>query len=133
MDNKVKLRFLGEERELNYSVAVMFDAVEKFDNVARMLDVIQRNTKEGFEAVRWLAVQLVNDGELCRREEGYDKLPMVREKDFPLRMGPADYEMIRAAVIAAITAGYKRDLTSEEEERDLGLEELESKKPEAGD
>ena len=95
--------------------------------------MIQRNTKEGFEAVRWLAVQLVNDGELCRREEGYDKLPMVKEKDFPLRMGPADYEMIRAAVIAAITAGYKRDLTSEEEERDLGLEELESKKPEAGD
>ncbi len=132
MDDPIILRFKGEDRPLWYSCEVMFDAVERFGNVAKMLDVLNRNTAEGFEAVRWLAVKLINDGELCRREEGYDKLPMVKEKELSLRMRPADFEMIRAGVIGAITKGYRRELTAEEKERDLGLEELESKKAEAG-
>ncbi len=110
MDNPIFLRFKGEDRPLNYSVEVMFDTVEKFGNVAKALDALNRNSPEGFEAVRWFAAKLINDGELCRREEGQDRLPMVKEKDLSARMRPADFEMIRAAVIGAITRGYRREI-----------------------
>lgn len=118
----------GEERELNYSVAVMFDMAEKFGNIRNAMDIISKDSMEGFEAVRWFAVKMANDAELCRRDAGYDHLPMLNDKDITPRIRPVDYELLKGAVVDAITLGYVRELKKEDEETDLGLEELDAKK-----
>lgn len=131
MDRTVKTVIGGKERELNYSIEVMFHMRDRFESIQKALEIIASDTKESFEAVRWFAVQMANDGELCRREAGYDHLPLVSAMDISLRMKPLDYELLKGAVIDAITLGYKRELKKEDEETDLGLEELRSKKAEA--
>lgn len=133
MDKMVTAVIKGKERMLNYSVEVMFNMVEKFGEINRALDIIGSDGKDSFYAVQWFAVQLVNDAELCRRGEGYDKLPMISEDDISPRMRPVDFSELRDAVVEAITLGYQREIEpGEEEEVDLGLAELNEKKARAG-
>lgn len=131
MDRKVKAVINGIERELNYSIEVMFNMRDKYGDIQKALTLIAADNKESFEAVRWFAVQMANDGELCRRDAGYDHMPLVSAKDISLRMKPLDYETLKAAVVDAITLGYRREVNNEDVETDLGLEELRAKKAEA--
>ena len=113
----------------NYSVSVMFDVAEKYGGAKEVLDVVSLNTKEGFEALKWLAVKMATDGELCRRAQGFDAEPMIKDDDINLHtISPYDYEELRRAVVNAITAGYRRSEADPNEEIDLGLAELQSKK-----
>lgn len=134
MDRMTTAEINGVKRYLNYSVAVMFDMVDKFGNIRAALDVIGEENKESFEAVRWFAVKMVNDAELCRREAGYDPQPMLSEDEISLHMSPLDYALLKAAVVDAISSGYVQETTSSgKKEIDLGLEELRAKKAEAGE
>ncbi len=131
MDNTIIATINGEERVLNYSVEIMFKVNEKFGGVNQALDAIRPDTKEAFDAVKWFAVELVNDGELCRRAAGYDKKDMLKPEDISLRMAPLDYILLKEKVIKAIYAGYQRE-TENKDEIDLGLAELNEKKALAG-
>lgn len=129
MNNRtVTAEINGQERLLNYSIDVMFEMGERYGNIPKALEVITQDDKEGFEAVRWFAVRMANDGELLRREEGLEKLPMLTEKDISSRIHPMEFLALREAVIKAITLGYRRDIKPKNEEVDLGLVELNSKK-----
>ena len=121
----------GEERELNYSVEVMFNMTEKYGSISAALDIIEKGGKEGFEAVRWFAIQMANDAELCRRDAGYDPKPMLTADSITPRIRPIDLELLTADVVNAIALGYKRE-TDQSEEVDVGLAELNAKKAEAG-
>lgn len=131
MDNMVTAVINGEERPLNYSVEIMFKVNEKFGGVKDALNAVESETREGAESVFWLLAELVNDGELCRREKGLEPMKMIRAEDFSLRMQPLEYIRLKDTVIQAIGAGYKRE-TDSNEEVDLGLAELNEKKAPAG-
>lgn len=134
MDRMTTAEINGVKRCLNYSVAVMFDMVDKFGNIRAALDVLGGENKESFEAVRWFAVKMANDAELCRRDAGYDSQPMLSEDDISLRMSPLDYALLKEAVVNAISLGYAQETVSNgKKEIDLGLEELRAKKAEAGE
>lgn len=134
MDRIIKTTIAGIERQLCYSVSVMFDMTDKYGNIQKALDIIQNDGRDSFDAVKWFAIKMANEGELCRRDAGYDPLPMVTEKDISPHMAPIDYAVLRAAVVDAIGIGYRRDIDDdEEEEKDLGLEELTEKKTKAGE
>ncbi len=129
MNNRtVAAEINGQERLLNYSIDVMFEMGERYGNIPKALEVITQDDKEGFEAVRWFAVRMANDGELLRREEGLEKLPLLTDKDISSRIHPMEFLALREAVIKAITLGYRRDIKPKNEEVDLGLAELNSKK-----
>ena len=114
---------------LNYSVAVMFDMVEKFGNLNAALDILLPDNRDSFDALRWFFVKMVNDAELCRRDAGYDHGKLLEESDISPRMSPLDYAVMKAAVIDAINRGYLRETATEDKEDiDLGLEELRAKK-----
>ena len=121
----------GVERPLNYSVEVMFKVNEKFGGVNKALDALENDTRESVKNVRWFAVELANDGELCRREAGYDRRDMLKLEDISMRMRPLEYIQLKDAVVEAILAGYRQE-TESEEEIDLGLAELNEKKAPAG-
>ena len=132
MDKMIYANIKGEKRPLNYSIAVMFEVLERYGNINAALNIIAADGPESFEAVRWLAVCMANDAELCRREEGYDAEPMLKEEELTLRMRPTDFNELRDAVVEAITLGYTREIVYEEAEVDLGLAELNAKKETAG-
>ena len=132
MDRVVITKIAGADRTLNYSVEVMFDMADKYGTIQKALDLLTQNSREGFDALRWFAVRMSNDGELCRREAGHSRLPMLKEGDISPRMKPLDYETLKGAVVDAITLGYKREVENTDEEVDLGLLELREKKTKAG-
>lgn len=134
MDKMITTPIGGENRALNYSIEVMFNVVEKFGNIQNALDIIEKDGLDAFEAVRWFAVQMANDAELCRRDAGYEPLPMLTPDTITLRMKPLEYEVLKGSVVDAICLGYRRDLPSgQDEEVDLGLAELQAKKVTAGE
>ena len=101
-------------------------------DIAKALDIIQAGGKDGFEAVRWFAVQMANDAELGRRESGHDPKPMLTLDAITPRIRPIDFEILTANVVEAISLGYRREVVPEDEEVDLGLAELQAKKVTAG-
>ena len=131
MDNMIAAFINGDERPLNYSVEVMFKVNDKFGGVKNVLAAVEGETRESAESMFWLLAELVNDGELCRREKGLEPMEMVSKDDFSLRMPPLEYIQLKDAVIRAIGAGYRRE-TDNNEEVDLGLAELNEKKAPAG-
>lgn len=134
MDRMITTRIGGAPRELNYSIEVMFDMTDKYGSIQKALDIIEKDGREGFETVRWFAVQMANDAELCRREAGYDPRPMLTEDAITPRIKPLDYEILKGHVVNAIVLGYQRDLPeAQDEEVDLGLAELNAKKAQAGE
>lgn len=134
MDRMIKAVINGKETPLNYSIEVMFNVTDKFGDIQTALDTIAKDSKEGFEAVIWFAVQMANDAELCRRAEGYEPQPMIKASEIPKRMRPWEFNELRDAVCDAIALGYKREIPPDEnEEIDLTLMELEAKKADAGE
>ena len=121
----------GEERPLNYSIEIMFKVNEKYGGVNQALNALEGDTPESVQAIRWFAVELANDGELCRREAGQDHRKMLTLEDISMRMKPLDYMLLKNAVVNAIVAGYRREVDSGEDV-DLGLAELNEKKAQAG-
>lgn len=109
----------------------MFAVNEKYGSIQNALEILERDTREGFEVLRFLTVAMANDAELCRRAEGYDHLPMLEENDISLRMKPVVYLALKMAISQTVGLGYKQELKSEDGEVDLGLLELQ-KKEEAG-
>ncbi len=133
MDRMVTTCINGEPRELNYSVEVMFDVVDRFGTINKALEMIERDGLEAFEVVKWFALRMANDAELCRRDAGYDHKPMLDQSAISLRIRPIDYELLKGAVVEAISRGYTRESTgTDQKEVDLGLAELQEKKAKAG-
>lgn len=133
MDRMITANIGGTPRPLNYSIEVMFNMREKYGTVDAALNIIAQDNMTAFEAVRWFAIQMANDAELCRRDAGYDHSPMLTDAAITPRLSPLDYEELRGAVVQAISLGYRRENSDDEEkETDLGLAELQTKKAEAG-
>lgn len=132
MDRLVEVVIRGETRYLNYSIEVMFRVIEKYGSAQKMLEALLTPGVEAFETVRWLAALMANDGELCRREAGFEKNPMLSVKDISPRMKPWEYERLHKAVSEAVSLGYQREVEDDDTEIDLGLEELNKKKETAG-
>ena len=131
MDTMIHAIINNKVYPLHYSIEVMFAVNEKYGSIQNALEILERDGRDSFEALRFLAVAMQNDAELCRRAEGYDHSPMLEENEISIRMKPAAYLALKMAVSQAVSAGYKQEKKSEDEEVDLGLLEL-SKKEEAG-
>ena len=132
MDRIVECKINGETRYLNYSIAVMFEMADKFGTIQKAFERMAQQGKDGFETTKWFAIACANDGELCRRQQGYEQMPLLTSKDITMRISPAEYDQLQAAIIDATTRGYKREVVDEDEEVDLGLQELSEKKQEPG-
>ena len=130
MDRYVEHEINGKIYTLHFSIAVMFDLIDRYKNTGEVFDILGGSNKEAFETLRWLTLQLARDGELLRREQGYDPLPFITEADLSLRMPPFEYIALREAVMKAISLGYQADMREENAEIDLGLQELREKKTE---
>ena len=132
MDKMTYAVINGKETPLFYSVDVMFDVNDRFGDVRTAIETLDRDDKEAFEAVRWMAVRMANEAELIRREEGYDHETMLTEKDITPHMKVKAFAELKNKVADAIAIGYGQEIEeAEKKEVDLGLQEINSKKGKA--
>lgn len=128
MDRMIEVNLGGERRYLNFSVEVMFDMEDVFGSLDAAMDLLKQNGREGFDTFQWFFIHMANDAELARRAEGYDPMPMLKADDILTHLHPLEYMELVGAVVNAINAGYTREKAGEDNEVDVGLEELHQKK-----
>lgn len=125
----VKIGLAGRERYLCFTVEAMFQMEEAFGGASALIETIGRNTREGLAAVCKAAAILAEQGELARRELGYDSAPMADAAAVSAAIvHPADLARLWVAVTNALTLGYGREVEPENDEVDLGLAELDGQK-----
>lgn len=129
MDRMLKTTVGFKTVYLCYTISVLFDVVEKFGSVQLALDLLQSDGRDAYEAVQWFAVRLSEEGAICRKAMGYEAPDILTESDISPRMPPVEFSQLREAVVEAVSLGYRREIPDgENQERDLGLEELNQKK-----
>lgn len=125
----VKIGLAGRERYLCFTVEAMFQLEEAFGGTTALTDAMGKNTREGLGAVCKAAAVLAEQGELARRELGYDPEPIPDAAVVSASIvHPADLARLRSAVVSAITLGIGREVEPENDEIDLGLADLDKQK-----
>lgn len=125
----VRIELAGRERYLCFTVEAMFRIEEEFGGTRNLIEVIADNSREGLSALCAAAAILAEQGELARRQMGYESEPMMDAAAVSASIiHPADLARLRVAVTNAITLGYGREVEPENDEVDLGLAELDEQK-----
>lgn len=122
----VKISLAGQDYYLTFSAAAMFDFDDAFGGSNAYLEMAAGAGREASETVCKAAAILAEHGELARRALGYDKGPIPSAEALLACSSPVDILRLRQANLAAIMAGYGREVESDEPV-DLMLLELEQK------
>lgn len=111
---------------LAYNAAAHFAAQEKYPDEGGLIGVITQSGTAGFEALCWALAELSTQGELIRRDMGFDRQEPIRQSQAALYLKPMEIMEARKAVMQAISDGLKTT-TDENEEVDEVLAELQKK------
>ncbi len=124
----VKIELAGQQRYLAFTVEAMFQIQEVFGGSGELIDAIRGNTREGFTAACKAAAILAEQGELVRRNLGYDPEPMTDAGAIAVAMAPSEIAALKVAIPSALALGYGREIEAGSNEVDLGLAELNEQK-----
>ena len=122
-----RITLAGQDYYLVFNGAAMFEVEDRFGSSSKLLEDIGTPGRDGFAALCGGLAILAEQGELARRALGYDKGPILAEATVSTLTIPAELTPLRKALMAAIMAGYGREVESDQDV-DLGLLELEQKK-----
>lgn len=124
-----KITVGGASYSLVLDGEAMFQIRDDYGSTKLLLEAIEPDTREAFEATCAAAAILAERGELIRRRLGYEPGQIPERDDFRLLVRPFEVVDLKNAVIRAISLGYGREVNPPEgEEYDEGLEELNQKK-----
>lgn len=87
----------------------LFAIYDKFGTDGSVFDPIDGNGRDAFDHLCWYLGALAEQGELFRRYQGYDKMEIPTQAVFRLLLSPMDIPSAKAAVRAAIMAGFSRE------------------------
>lgn len=122
----VKVQIGGADYHLMFNGEAMFRLQDMYGDKP-IFDILSPNSKEAFgELCRVLAV-LAEQGELIRRQLGYDKSRMLTEEQAKTLITPVEILALKLAVFKAVALGYGREIEDTEGVVDLVLAELEKK------
>lgn len=128
MQRCVKYKFCSRELWLMYNGAAMFDIYDKYPTLEELFEAVLKNTRESTDKLLDVFMILAENGEAARKYIGYDTDKLPEKAELAALSAADDLGRMRDAVVNAISAGLGREVTHEDEEIDLGLEELEAKK-----
>lgn len=125
----VKLTVAGTTYSLVLDGEAMFQIRDAFGGTKLLLEQLEQDTREGFQAACAAAAIMAEQGELVRRRLGYEPGGIPDTDTFALLVRPYEIVALKNAVIQAVTLGYGREVKApESDEYDEGLEELRQKK-----
>lgn len=122
---EITINIAGTDFYLFYNGAAMYELRDKF-GTENVFEVIKHNNYESFSALCDVLAVMIEQGELFRRWHGYDKGRIVTSATLRVLLRPVDIPEVHQAVMAAIMEGMRNE-TPEDEDIDLGLQELEAK------
>lgn len=120
----VKVTLSGQDYYLAFNAAAMFAFEDAFGGSEGYFKAAGGNDRKASEAVCQATAILAEQGELARRALGYDKGSIPTAETLMMCSSPMDLLRLRKANLAAVMAGYDREVASDEPV-DLGLMELE--------
>ena len=124
----VKLTLAGKMHYLTYNGEAMFAVQDEFGGAEELLKALEPNDRESFSALCRAAAILAEQGELARRDLGYEPQTIVNADELQRMAMPADILAMKQAIPQAMTLGFGREVESENDEVDLVLAELDQKK-----
>lgn len=108
--------------------AALFDCYEKFGPDGSLLDHIEGATRKSFDATCWMLAKFAEQGEMVRRFQGFKPEKIPTEAFFRANLAAMDVAAAKLVVQSVIRLGFRRDEEDpEEQDVDLGLQELEKK------
>lgn len=119
--------FNGATYHLLLNGAAMFDIYDRYGDEGSVMDHFQGNTREAFDATCWYLEKLSAEGERFRRWQKLDRGPVLSAEALSVCLMPLDVPAARAALRAAVQAGFAREEKGPPQEIDKGLLELEKK------
>lgn len=132
----IDFEFNGRTYALSFTAEALFLAYEHF-GITYLDDFLEGShvldaTPEGWKSCCWLAALMASQGELQRRNRGYDPQPMVTMEELRTGFMACEASDLRLAVRQALEQGFHRDLPDPEPEEEVNLvireRELEEKK-----
>lgn len=124
----IKITLAGRERYLTFTGEAMFRIRDEYKSTTELLELMKKDTREGFMTACTAAAILAEQGELARRHFGYDPTPMIDAETIAQTITPSEIAALKLAIPAAFTLGYGREVAPENEEIDVVLLELNQKK-----
>ena len=122
---EITINIAGTDFYLFYNGAAMYELRDKL-GTENVFDAIKHNNHESFGALCDVLAVLIEQGELFRRWHGYDKGKILTSSTLRVLIRPVDIPAIHLAIRDAIMEGMRNE-TPEDEDIDLGLQELEAK------
>lgn len=121
----VECRLQGRKVYLAYTLNAMFD-INEYLGERELMEVLGRSGREYYPDFCAVLCILAENGELCRRAQGYDAGAMLTKEELAAtNLTPKEYLDTKNQAIRAVLLGLGRELQPEDEEIDLGLAELE--------
>lgn len=121
----ITFKLRGGEYHLYLNGIGLFEIYAKFGQVNNLLDLIEPNTKAGYEATIWILCNLSVQGELYRRLQGYKAEEPLNYHRTITQVQPHEIKAIKTAVIEALREGFIRK-HAVAEDFDPWLDEIES-------
>ena len=119
------------EHHFLFNAAAYFAAAEKYPENG-IVAAIAGQGPESFDALCWALAELAQQGELARRDMGYDSGEMLTVERVRRQLMPAQLPEAREIVLRAIAKGLKNGEGNDSDEVDEVLAELaEQKKTDA--
>jgi hypothetical protein len=106
-----------------YNASAHFATLDKFPN--GLIEEITKSGLEGFEALCWALEELSTQGELVRRDMGYDKGPIIKAEQAKTMLLPYEIMGAKQLILDAIIRGI--NVPDESKEIDEVLMELQKK------
>lgn len=107
-----------------YNAEAHFKGVDKYPG--GVMDAMQKEGTEGFNALCWLLAEMSMQGELIRRDMGYDKGEVLKEDYLRRNIKIRELNKAREIALGAIIQGLKGE-DKEDDEIDEVLMELQKK------
>lgn len=110
--------------EFVYNAEAHFKSIDKYPD--GIMEAMQQKGKAGFDALCWLLAEMSMQGQLVRRDLGYDDGEVLTEKKIKTHLKITELNAAREVALSAIVKGLKGD-GNEDEEVDEVLAEIEKK------
>ena len=117
-DSRVTYLVLGKEKipllltlKATREIATRYGGLEELGN--KMLESMDLNGM--IDEIVWLIVVLANQCILIENLENKTNKPLLTENELELKMDPYDMTSYREAILAALQAGQRQHVQSEEE------------------
>lgn len=117
----------GKIYHLLLNGTALFNCYEHFGKDKSLMQLLQDDTKVGYDAATWMLAEFSRQGELYRRYQGEEPGAYLQPAQAAIVAKPADLAGLKFALVDTIQAGFKRQ-HEDAEGYDPWLAEIEQKK-----